>query len=84
MRPARTFVRLALAALFAAGLAGCETTGPGPFAMASAPPAPGPAPMTRTKAASECWMATEKTAQKMTLDKRADVVSACIEKKMHG
>ena len=85
MRLARSFVRFAAAALCAAGLAACETTGPGPFAMASAPStAPAPAPMTRTRAASECWMATEKTAQRMTLDKRADIVGACIDKKMRG
>ncbi len=83
MCPRRTCVRLAALATCAAVLAGCETTGPGPLAMASAP-APAPASMTRTRAASECWMATEKTAQTMNLDKRADLVSACIEKKMRG
>jgi hypothetical protein len=29
-------------------------------------------------------MATEKTAQKMDLDRRADLVNGCIEKKMRG
>lgn len=46
--------------------------------------APLPPPMTHTRAASECWMSTEKVALKMSLDRRADLVHACIEKKMHG
>ncbi len=73
----RTFVRFTAAAAFAAALAGCETTGPGPYAMA-------PASMSRTRAAADCWMATEKTAQSMDLDKRADLVNACIDNRMRG
>ena len=72
----RTFVRVVGLLTFAAALAGCETTGPGPFAMA-----PG---MTRTRAAAECWMKTEKTAQTMNLDQRADLVNTCIDKRMRG
>ena len=77
MRLARQFVRFAVLAGFAALLAGCETTGPGPTASLLSP-------MTRTRAAAECWMQTEKSAQAMGLDKRADVVNVCIGKKMRG
>lgn len=77
MRSPTIFIRVAALAACAGLLAGCETTNPGPFAMA-------PAGMTRTRAAADCWMATEKTAQNMNLDKRADLVNACIDKKLHG
>jgi hypothetical protein len=40
--------------------------------------------MTRTRAAAECWMKTEKTAQTMNLDQRADLVNTCIDKRMRG
>lgn len=76
MSLSRTFVRLGAAATCAVALAGCETTNPGPFAMAPR--------MTRTRAAAECWMKTEKTAQTMNLDKRAEVVNTCIDKRMRG
>ena len=75
MRPSRTFVRLAALATCAVVLAGCETTSPGPFAMV-------PAPATRTRAAAECWMKTEPLAQKMNLDRRADLVNTCIDKRL--
>jgi hypothetical protein len=69
--------------LAAAALAACETTGstPGPQAAASpaAPPAP---PMDRARAATECWMATEKGHADQPLDKRADIVTKCIDEKM--
>ena len=75
---------LASLALLGAGLAlaGCETTGPGAPALAAAP-AP-QAPMTHQRAAEECWMGTEKSDARMSLDKRADVVDRCIEQKMKG
>ena len=38
--------------------------------------------MTRTRAAEQCWMATEKGNAGLALDKRADVVDKCIEQKM--
>jgi hypothetical protein len=71
-----------LAALAMAGmlLAGCETTGAGPAADA-AMKTPGP-PMTHSRAAQECWMATEKGHNSASLDKRADVVTKCIDDKM--
>jgi hypothetical protein len=40
--------------------------------------------MTRSRAAAECWMATEKGRADMDLDKRADVVNKCIDQKMKG
>ena len=39
-------------------------------------------PMTRTRAARECWMRTEKSGAHENLDKRADLVNKCIEEKM--
>jgi hypothetical protein len=82
--------RLALVVAAAALLAGCETDGntPGPFAALSSPakpaePAKAPEPpMTRSRAASECWMSTEKGNAGMNLDKRADLVDKCIDTKM--
>ncbi|HEY5215591.1 MAG TPA: hypothetical protein VIJ17_01720 [Pseudolabrys sp.] len=79
--------RLALLLIAACALAGCETdgSGPGPFAGLGAPQAeaakPEP-PMTRTRAASECWMKTEKGQAGNDLDKRADAVAKCIDDKM--
>ena len=80
MLPARNFLRLAMALLAAAILAGCETTGSTPAAQQAAKPAE--PPMTRTRAATICWMATEKGHADMNLDKRADVVNKCIDEKM--
>ena len=77
-----TFVRLTLSVLLvatASALAGCETTGTG---VAAAPPKPAEPPMTHTRAAEQCWMATEKGAASMSLDKRADAVDKCIQDKM--
>ena len=77
--------RLALLLIAACALAGCQTDGPGPFAGLGAPKAeaakPEP-PMTRTRAASECWMKTEKGQAGNDLDKRADAVAKCIDDKM--
>ena len=39
-------------------------------------------PMTRTRAARECWMKTEKGNARENLDKRADLVNKCIDDKM--
>jgi hypothetical protein len=76
---ARSLARLVIAAVL---LSGCETTGSGPgahSAQASKPPEP---PMTRSRAAMECWMKTEKGRGDGNLDKRADVVTKCIEDKL--
>ena len=84
------FFALALLAAAAVLLAGCETDGnsPGPLASLSGPAKPAePAkppeePMTRSRAASECWMKTEKGSAGVNLEKRADVVTKCIDDKM--
>jgi len=39
-------------------------------------------PMTRSRAARECWMRTEKGNTREDLDKRADLVNKCIDEKM--
>jgi predicted small secreted protein len=46
---------------------------------AAKPPEP---PMTRSQAASDCWMKLEKGAASVDLDKRADLVTKCIDDKM--
>ena len=38
--------------------------------------------MTRSRAARECWMRTEKGNTREDLDKRADLVNKCIDEKM--
>ena len=38
--------------------------------------------MTRTRAARECWMRTEKSGARENLDKRVDLVNKCIDEKM--
>ena len=74
-----TSIRILLAALAALTLTACETTGSGPAAEAAKPPEP---PMTRKRAATECWMSTEKGRGDANLDKRADTVTKCIDDKM--
>ena len=78
----RKAVAILVLALAAAALAGCESVVPYPSAPQAARPAE--APMTRSRAAAECWMATEKGHADMDLDKRADVVTQCIDQKMKG
>jgi hypothetical protein len=77
--PTRIIPRLLLVALAALALAACETTGSGAPAPVATAPEP---PMTRTRAAEQCWMSTEKGATSASLDKRADIVNKCIEDKM--
>ena len=82
-RRARSGACAVLLLLAAAALSACETTDTGaPGVQAAAPPAPPAAPMTHEKAATECWMGTEKTYGKMSLDQRADIVNKCIDRKM--
>ena len=81
------FFALTLLAATAGLLAGCETDGnsPGPLASLSSPAEPAKPPeepMTRSRAASECWMKTEKGSAGVNLEKRADVVTKCIDDKM--
>jgi hypothetical protein len=85
---------LLLLAVSAGLLAGCQTDGgpPSPLAELKAyagkkeepakPAEPPKPPMTRTRAASECWMMTEKGRADGNLDKRADIVTKCIDDKM--
>jgi hypothetical protein len=54
-----------------------------PKTQAAKPAEPVPEePMTRTRAARECWMKTEKGSAHEDLDKRADVVNKCIDEKL--
>ena len=86
----RSITRIVLIVAAAGLLAACETDGsnsPGPFASLNSskpaePAGPPEPPMTRSRAASECWMKTEKGSLKANLDKRADVVDKCIDDKM--
>jgi len=59
-----------------------ENTGTKPQAAKPEEPAEDAEPMTRTRAARECWMKTEKANPHENLDKRADIVNKCIEDKM--
>jgi hypothetical protein len=81
-----SFSRARCGALLVAALAlaGCETTGTGagPAAQAATVAGPPQPPMTHSRAAQECWMSTEKGAASQNLDKRADLVTKCIEEKM--
>jgi hypothetical protein len=84
MTTARASLKLlAGAALLAmaGALAGCQTTGAGSQASAESAPPPKP-PMTHAHAAMECWMSTEKGRADIALDKRADIVTKCIDEKM--
>lgn len=81
MTLSRILPGIAMLALAGLALAGCETTGAGTQASVAAAPQP---PMTHSRAAMECWMGTEKTDARMNLDKRADIVDRCIERKMKG
>jgi hypothetical protein len=75
----RNLIAILVLVLAGAALAGCETV-PYPSApQAGRGPEP---PMTHSRAAAECWMATEKGRADMNLDKRADIVTKCIDDKM--
>ena len=77
MRKAKELIYIAALLAVGAALAGCETTGdPAPQAAAT--------PVTHEQAALDCWMATEKDAARIGLDKRADLVDKCIADKMSG
>jgi hypothetical protein len=74
-------LRLPLAALLLAfALAGCQTDSTGKPAAQAAPLAP----VDHQQASLDCWMATEHGHADLPLDKRADVVDACIKAKMAG
>jgi len=97
IRTMLTGVRVTLLAGGALALAACQTDGGSPVATDAlrvdaapadlqsagpAEPVADPGSMTRTRAARECWMRTEKTNAHENLDRRADVVNKCIEDKM--
>jgi hypothetical protein len=87
----RRITTLSALAITATLLVGCETTGspPGPLGELAAynskkedAAKPSEPPMTRSRAAMECWMQTEKGRADANLDKRADFVTKCIEDKL--
>ena len=87
LAPRKALARLRLLALLVVAgglLAGCETTGLGPATEAGKPAEPPKPelPMTRSRAATECWMKTEKGSAGVDIDKRADTVTKCIDDKM--
>ncbi|HXX09145.1 MAG TPA: hypothetical protein VEJ43_13885 [Pseudolabrys sp.] len=59
-----------------------DSAGAKPQAARPEEPSEETEPMTRTRAARECWMRTEKANPHENLDKRADIVNKCIEDKM--
>lgn len=86
---------LALLLMSGAMLAGCQTDGAPPNPLSelvaatgkkdeAAKPATKPAEpsMTRSQAAMDCWMQTEKGSAAANLDKRADIVNKCIDDKL--
>lgn len=86
------FSMLALLMIAGGLLVGCQTDGAPSNPLAelaaatgkkdtAAKPSDEP-PMTRSQAAMECWMQTEKGSASANLDKRADVVSKCIDDKL--
>jgi hypothetical protein len=67
----------------AAVLSACQTDSPA-TPNAQAVPQEQAKPMTRQEAALQCWMSVEKAHKDMALDKRADIVTKCIDDKMSG
>lgn len=80
--PLRHTTRVLLLIAAAAALAGCETTGGTPAPQAATAQVPAEPPMTHTRAALECWMKTEKGRADINLDRRADIVTKCIDDKL--
>ena len=81
MKSTPAHIRILLAALLLApALAACNTDSTGAPAVAAAPKEP----PTHRQAALECWMATERGHADLPLEKRADIVNACIKDKMAG
>jgi hypothetical protein len=75
----RNLIAIPALVLVCAALAGCDTIVPYPSAPQTATP---DLPMTHSRAAAECWMSTEKGRANMNLDRRADIVTKCIDDKM--
>ena len=74
----RPFLALLLLAS-APVLAACQTDSTG-TAMAQAAPAE---PPTRQQAALQCWDSVDKHHKDLSLDKRADIVTKCIDDRLH-
>ena len=70
-------------------LAACQTDSTGtpmvqPMAQAAPAEAAAPAePPTRQEAALQCWASVDKAHKDMSLDKRADIVTKCIDDRLH-
>jgi len=77
---ASTLLLLAAAAILSA----CQTDSPASPSAQAAPQEQPAKPMTHEEAALQCWMSVEKAHKNMALDKRADVVTKCIDDKMSG
>jgi hypothetical protein len=83
MSPARLSPLLMLLLLAVApALTACQTDSTGKPVAQAAPAAPAEPP-TRQEAAMQCWMSVEKTHKELSLDKRADIVTKCIDDKMN-
>jgi hypothetical protein len=80
IRAPRAALLLAAGWLAALALAGCQTDGAGQPVARAAPPEP----VSHEQAAVDCWMGTEHGHADLPLDKRADIVDACIKAKMAG
>ena len=79
-------VRPVLTALLLAGaplLGGCQTDSPA-APSAQAAPQQEPAKPTRQEAALQCWNSVDKQHKDASLEKRADIVTKCIDEKMSG
>jgi hypothetical protein len=80
MRSARLSPLLVLLLLAGApALTACQTDSTAKPMAQAAPPAP----PTRQEAAWQCWASVDKTHKDLSLDKRADIVSKCINDKMN-
>jgi len=74
----------ALVLACAPALSACQTDSPvAPIAQA-APQREQPKTPTRQEAAWQCWNAVDKTHKEASLDKRADIVTKCIDDKMNS
>jgi hypothetical protein len=82
---ARPFLLLALIAA-APALGACASSGPAAPAAQAAPQEQQAQQeqekLTRAEAAEQCWMSVEKKDKGLSLDKRADIVTKCIDDKL--
>jgi len=84
MTPSAARLLLSLLLLASAPvLSACQTNSPATPSAQAAPQEPAKPP-TRQEAAMQCWMSVEKAHKDLSLDKRADIVTKCINDKMNG